>query len=45
MGGREGQGTSMSYSLDDVAAPLQSGHFLFVTACDCMLNYELRQPK
>ena len=42
---QEGQGTSLSYSVDDVAAPVRSQHFVQVGACECLYRYYLSQPK
>jgi hypothetical protein len=42
---QEGQGTSLSYTVDDVAAPVRSQHFVQVDACGCLYRYYLSQPK
>jgi len=42
---QESSGTSLSYSIDDVAAPVRSEHLVLLDACDCLYLYELRQSK
>jgi hypothetical protein len=42
---QESRGTSLSYSVDDVAVPIRSEHIVLLDACDCLYRYELRQSK
>jgi len=42
---RPGEGTFLSLSVDDVAAPVRSEHLVFLDTCGCEYLYELRQSK
>jgi hypothetical protein len=42
---REGRGTSISLSVDDVGTPVSSQHVVYLQTCGCQYLYELRQPK
>lgn len=42
---QEGRGTSLSFSVEDVAAPVRSEHIVLLNSCECFYRYQLRQSK
>ena len=42
---QESRGTSLSFSVGDVAVPVRSEHLVYLNSCRCQYLYELRQSK